>query len=198
MTSERVSLRPRHWTGRRPHEGQEAVFGEISQLVQSALDGYKVSIFAYGQTGSGKTYTMEGDTREGAPRERQGMIPRSVELIFAQIAAMAVSSGGACLSSCSAHRPRAGATSARLSSSRSVRHRIARNKCPRAASCTLHRTQIYNEKIRDLLSTSAPAADEDHEIKLVKTARGNTTIVADLTTGAVAGTATRLLTHVLS
>ncbi|KAK2447120.1 kinesin protein KIN-14N [Trifolium repens] len=58
---------------------QEDVFTEISQLVQSALDGYKVCIFAYGQTGSGKTYTMIG--RPGPP-ELKGLIPRSLEQIF--------------------------------------------------------------------------------------------------------------------
>ncbi|GFZ12464.1 kinesin 2 [Actinidia rufa] len=62
-----------------PDAAQENVFVEISQLVQSALDGYKVCIFAYGQTGSGKTYTMMG--RPGSPTEK-GLIPRSLEQIF--------------------------------------------------------------------------------------------------------------------
>ncbi|RZB75713.1 kinesin-like protein KIN-14N [Glycine soja] len=62
-----------------PEASQEEVFLEISQLVQSALDGYKVCIFAYGQTGSGKTYTMMG--RPGHPEEK-GLIPRSLEQIF--------------------------------------------------------------------------------------------------------------------
>ncbi|CAN1812013.1 Kinesin-like protein KIN-14N [Linum perenne] len=62
-----------------PESSQEDVFEEISQLVQSALDGYKVCIFAYGQTGSGKTYTMMG--KPGQP-QLKGLIPRTLEQIF--------------------------------------------------------------------------------------------------------------------
>ncbi|EAY79261.1 hypothetical protein OsI_34377 [Oryza sativa Indica Group] len=58
---------------------QEDVFVEISQLVQSALDGYKVCLFAYGQTGSGKTYTMMGNPES---QDQKGLIPRSLEQIF--------------------------------------------------------------------------------------------------------------------
>ncbi|XP_030443942.1 kinesin-like protein KIN-14N [Syzygium oleosum] len=62
-----------------PDSSQEDVFVEISQLVQSALDGYKVCIFAYGQTGSGKTYTMMGTPGHV---DEKGLIPRSLEQIF--------------------------------------------------------------------------------------------------------------------
>ncbi|CAK7265562.1 kinesin-like nuclear fusion protein [Sporothrix epigloea] len=59
-----------------PRVDNEEVFGEISQLVQSALDGYNVCIFCYGQTGSGKTYTMSSD---------DGMIPRATHMIYDNI-----------------------------------------------------------------------------------------------------------------
>ncbi|KAF4814361.1 Kinesin-like protein klpA [Colletotrichum siamense] len=56
-----------------PKAQNQDVFDEISQLVQSALDGYNVCIFCYGQTGSGKTHTMSS---------QDGMIPRATHMIY--------------------------------------------------------------------------------------------------------------------
>lgn len=56
-----------------PCQTNDAVFSEISQLIQSALDGFNVCIFAYGQTGSGKTFTMSSE---------DGMIPRALRQIY--------------------------------------------------------------------------------------------------------------------
>lgn len=58
-----------------PASHNPEVFEEISQLVQSALDGYNVCIFCYGQTGSGKTFTMSSPD--------DGMIPLAVQQIYA-------------------------------------------------------------------------------------------------------------------
>ncbi|CAM9652869.1 unnamed protein product, partial [Hapterophycus canaliculatus] len=58
-----------------PSAGQEEVFTEVSEFVQSALDGFNVCLFSYGQTGSGKTHTMQGS---GAG-DMRGMIPRAME-----------------------------------------------------------------------------------------------------------------------
>jgi len=40
---------------------QSEVFQDCNDLVQSAFDGFNVTILMYGQTGAGKTYTMHGD-----------------------------------------------------------------------------------------------------------------------------------------
>eukprot|EP01083_Nonionella_stella_P005480 15838_1 len=102
----------------RPFSTQQSVFNEISQLVQSALDGYKVCIFAYGQTGSGKTYTMEGPSLNRHD-ENRGMIPRSVEKIF--------------------------------------EHGNKLREKGWQYECTATYLEIYNEKIRDLLSNNHAA-----------------------------------------
>lgn len=116
---------------------QEDVFDEISQLVQSSLDGYRVCIFAYGQTGSGKTFTMEGNTSDPS---NAGMIPKSVEQIFATAEAM------------------------------------SENGWKFSFECSY--LEIYNETIRDLLSTR-----RDQEGRYdIRHHEGRTT-VTDLTIG---------------
>ncbi|PKU66315.1 Geminivirus Rep-interacting motor protein [Dendrobium catenatum] len=59
-----------------PHIGQGEFFDDVRPFVQSAIDGYNVSIFAYGQSNSGKTHTMEGTSQE------RGLYQRSFEELF--------------------------------------------------------------------------------------------------------------------
>jgi kinesin family member C1 len=56
-----------------PRWNNSEIFDEVSQLVQSALDGYNCCIFSYGQTGTGKTYLMSSN---------DGMIPLAVDQIY--------------------------------------------------------------------------------------------------------------------
>jgi kinesin family member C1 len=64
-----------------PQQEQEHLFADVKDLIQSALDGYRVCVFSYGQTGSGKTHTMTGTTHG----DSRGLIPRSIEVIIEQI-----------------------------------------------------------------------------------------------------------------
>ena len=75
-----------------PDSSQEDVFFNcsIDKLIDSALDGYSVTIFAYGQTGSGKTYTIMG--RDDAINEKiltnnkySGIMPKSINYIWSTV-----------------------------------------------------------------------------------------------------------------
>lgn len=59
---------------------QEEIYADIFHpLVDSVLEGFNGTIFAYGQTGTGKTFTMEGCADD------PGVIPRSFTHIFSHI-----------------------------------------------------------------------------------------------------------------
>jgi kinesin family member C1 len=103
-----------------PSAGQELVFDEVSDFVQSALDGYHVCLFSYGQTGSGKTHTMQG-CGNGPMR---GIIPRAVEKILDQ---------------------------ARLLNQHKWNFTVAASFL-----------EIYNEDLKDLLTSMKAAARESH------------------------------------
>ena len=60
-----------------PDTSQREVWNATEPLIQSAIDGFNVTIFAYGQTGSGKTYTLLGD---GVTC--RGVIGRSISKLF--------------------------------------------------------------------------------------------------------------------
>ena len=71
---------------------QEDIFFNcsINKLIDSALDGYSVTIFAYGQTGSGKTYTIMG--RDDAINDKilynnkySGIMPKSINYIWSTV-----------------------------------------------------------------------------------------------------------------
>jgi hypothetical protein len=55
---------------------QEEIFEDCKDLVQSAVDGYNVTMFAYGQTGAGKTFTMYG-----VPGQ-EGTAPRTIQELY--------------------------------------------------------------------------------------------------------------------
>ncbi|OTA58291.1 P-loop containing nucleoside triphosphate hydrolase protein [Hypoxylon sp. EC38] len=70
-----------------PEESNADVFSEISEFVQSVVDGKNACIFCYGQSGTGKTYTMSNledveNREEGIDYESDGIVPRVRTMIF--------------------------------------------------------------------------------------------------------------------
>ena len=55
----------------------------VTDLIESALEGFSCTVFAYGQTGAGKTHTMSGygEMGEGVD-ELHGIIPRASRRLF--------------------------------------------------------------------------------------------------------------------
>jgi hypothetical protein len=61
----------------------------ITDLVDSAIEGYRCCAFAFGQTGAGKTFTMVGSTKGINHRDKQiGMVGRSIEYLFNTMATL--------------------------------------------------------------------------------------------------------------
>ena len=59
-----------------PEATNAEVYGDVAELVVSALEGYNVCIFAYGQTGSGKTHSIIG------PAGDPGIVVRATSDLF--------------------------------------------------------------------------------------------------------------------
>ena len=89
-TKTQVEDRTKHYNFDRVFEADETnedVWLEISQFVQSFIEGRQVTIFCYGQTATGKTYTMSNSEHavdaNGEPiLTNEGIMPRSKALIF--------------------------------------------------------------------------------------------------------------------
>ena len=61
--------------------GQDVIFDEVSEFVQSALDGFNVCLMSYGQTGSEKSYSMV------CYGPKKGIVPVSCDETFKRIKA---------------------------------------------------------------------------------------------------------------
>lgn len=67
---------------------QDEIFGHsVQNMIVGALEGRNQTILAYGQTGSGKTFTMGTGFDVDMPPENEGIVPRSVKYLFAEMSA---------------------------------------------------------------------------------------------------------------
>ncbi|TNJ28756.1 Kinesin-6 like [Giardia muris] len=124
-----------------PLATQEEVFADVAlPVLHRVLEGYSGAIMAYGATFSGKTFTISGSPLE---IEARGLIPRSIELLFAFL---------------TGHVP--GEHRAALKDLTSLHIRDH--------SVTLSFIEIYMEKVRDLLDSSGSAEITSLPIRLIR------------------------------
>jgi len=63
----------------------------ITDLLDSAIGGYRACAFAFGQTGAGKTYTMVGQSNTiSQGSEDDGLLGRSLEYLYSKLAAKGI------------------------------------------------------------------------------------------------------------
>ena len=78
-----------------PEASQEAMFEAAGRPIsESALAGYNCTLFAYGQTGSGKTHTIYGPGEGRGEAAQRGLLPRTLDYLFAQMRSKEEASGG--------------------------------------------------------------------------------------------------------
>ena len=65
---------------------QRDLFDSVAApIARGTLDGFNGTILTYGQTGSGKSFTCFGE----GDGEARGLVPRTLEFVFAHLAAKA-------------------------------------------------------------------------------------------------------------
>ena len=149
----------------KPDTQQDAFFQRSTlPLIHNLLSGESALLYAYGVTNSGKTYTIQGGAEEGDA----GLLPRSIDVIFNSIAGLQSDrplrpSGVASveIDHTASEQSRAGildnfdADTANGGIQDDTTLDVDRNH---EYAVWVSYTEVYNEKIYDLLSAVSPTA----------------------------------------
>ena len=143
---------------------QAKVFEGVTPLIRAALSGFNTTIFTYGQTGTGKTHTMLGHdlwelasnddpdndddsiansfkqlNSSSSSRDARGIIPRALQYVFKQIRVMV---------------EHASPNKAPPDGNSNSNNDANANNNNNIITVSVSYTEIYNEKVRDLLHVS--------------------------------------------
>ncbi|KAI9251325.1 P-loop containing nucleoside triphosphate hydrolase protein, partial [Helicostylum pulchrum] len=140
---------------------QEEIFSALGEnLIRKFVEGYNITILAYGQTSSGKTYTM-GTAADGQHNTSdEGIVPRSMALLFDLLNnndTRPISPTSSLSSSTSASNK----SNSRLRPKSKIGHRTSHipqvppiNKTKFTVKVSF--IEIYNEDLHDLLNSAPP------------------------------------------